>query len=91
MAKFYYEETVDVEIDEDEIIDWLEDHGYVVTKEPEAKKGCCQTANQAKAREIADFLAECNKYILRETLTAYLGIPYFTDEDTIINELGKRL
>lgn len=95
-----FDTEVSVEIDEDEIIEWLEDNGYTVIADDAANakedlrgkskwKNLGDSCNDAA---IAVELVKANsKDGLREFLTHYLNIPYLTDKDTIIKAISDAL
>ena len=89
---------VEVEIDEDEMIEYLEESGYTIVS-----GDCVEVKDLMKAKsknlgDAADDAAIAVKMVkdhrndgLREFLTQYLNLPYLTDKETIIKALAEAM
>ena len=93
-----FDTEVNVEIDEDEIIEWLEDNGYTVIADDCVEVKDLMKVKSKNLGEKADdatvaveLLKEHGRDGLREFLTYYLNIPYLTDKDTIIKAIADAL
>lgn len=91
------------DIDEDDLVEYLEDHGYLVEKEPslwddsdddsDDDSGIViDTGYNGQAKSVVRYInANGEETLLKEVLYEFLGMGHFNDVDTLCEELKKRL
>lgn len=91
------------DIDEDDLVEYLEDHGYLVEKEPffdadsdsddDSDSGIViDTGYNGQAKSVVRYINNNGEEtLLKEVLYEYLGMGHFNDVDTLCEELKKRL
>jgi|GEM_PF-1140616 hypothetical protein len=100
--------TVEVPIDlddinEDDLVKYLEDRGYLVEKEPslcddsdddgdDDSGFVIDTGYNGQAKSVVRYINDNGEdTLLKEVLYEYLGMGHFNDVDTLCEELKKRL
>lgn len=83
------------DIDEDDLVEYLEDHGYLVEKEDlssDDSNSAIETGYNGKAKSVVRYIYNNGEEtLLKEVLYEYLGMGHFNDVDTLCEELKKRL
>lgn len=91
------------DIDEDDLVEYLEDRGYLVEKEPsfdadadsddDSDSGIViDTGYNGQAKNVVRYINDNGEEtLLKEVLYEYLGMGHFNDVDTLCEELKKRL
>lgn len=91
------------DIDEDDLVEYLEDRGYLVEKEPfldadsdsddDSDSGIViDTGYNGQAKSVVRYINDNGEEtLLKEVLYEYLGMGHFNDVDTLCEELKKRL
>lgn len=91
------------DIDEDDLLEYLEDRGFLVEKEPfldadsdsddDSDSGIViDTGYNGQAKSVVRYINDNGEdTLLKEVLYEYLGMGHFNDVDTLCEELKKRL
>lgn len=91
------------DIDEDDLVEYLEDRGYLVEKEPfldadadsddDSDSGIViDTGYNGQAKSVVRYINDNGEEtLLKEILYEFLGMGHFNDVDTLCEELKKRL
>lgn len=83
------------DIDEDDLVEYLEDRGYFVEKETlssDDSNSAIDTGYNSQAKSVVRYINNNGEdTLLKEVLYEYLGVGHFNDVDTLCEELKKRL
>jgi len=91
------------DIDEDDLVEYLEDRGYLVEKEPffdadsdsddDSDSGIViDTGYNGQAKSVVRYINDNGEEtLLKEVIYEFLGMGHFNDVDTLCEELKKRL
>lgn len=81
------------DIDEDDLVQYLEDRGYLVEKEDlSSDDSAIDTGYNGQAKSVVRYINDNGEEtLLKEVLYEYLGMGHFNDVDTLCEELKKRL
>lgn len=89
------------DIDEDDLVEYLEDRGYLVEKEPfldadsddDSDSGIViDTGYNGQAKSVVRYINDNGEEtLLKEILYEFLGMGHFNDVGTLCEELKKRL
>lgn len=91
------------DIDEDDLVEYLEDRGYLVEKYPfldadadsddDSDSGIViDTGYNGQAKSVVRYINDNGEEtLLKEILYEFLGMGHFNDVDTLCEELKKRL
>lgn len=104
MVNRIVEVSIDLDdIDEDDLVEYLEDRGYLVEKElffdadsdsdDDSDSGIViDTGYNGQAKSVVRYINDNGEEtLLKEVLYEYLGMGHFNDVDTLCEELKKRL
>ena len=83
------------DIDEDDLVEYLEDRGYLVEKKDlssdDSNSALIQGYN-GQAKSVVRFINDNGEEtLLKEVIYEFLGMGHFNDVDTLCEELKKRL
>lgn len=83
------------DIDEDDLVEYLEDRGYLVEKEDLSSNyadSAIETGYNGQAKSVVRYINDnSEETLLKEVLYEFLGMGHFNDVDTLCEELKKRL
>lgn len=83
------------DIDEDDLVEYLEDRGYLVEKEDlssDDSNSAIDAGYNGQAKSVVRYINDNGEEtLLKEVLYEYLGMGHFNDVDTLCEELKKRL
>lgn len=83
------------DIDEYDLVEYLEDRGYLVEKEnlsSDDSNSAIDTGYNGQAKSVVIYINDNGEETLfKEVLYEYLGMGHFNDVDTLCEELKKRL
>ena len=83
------------DIDEDDLVEYLEDRGYLVEKEDLSNNdgnSAIETGYNGQAKSVVRYINDNGEEtLLKEVLYEFLGMAHFNDVDTLCAELKKRL
>jgi hypothetical protein len=83
------------DIDEVDLVEYLEDRGYLVEKEDLSSddgNSAIDTGYNGKAKSVVRYINDNGEEtLLKEVLYEFLGMGHFNDVDTLCEELKKRL
>lgn len=83
------------DIDEDDLVQYLEDRGYLVEKEnlsSDDSNSAIDTGYNGQAKSVVRYINDNGEEtLLKEILYEFLGMGHFNDVDTLCEELKKRL
>lgn len=90
------EVSIDLDdIDEDDLVQYLEDRGYLVEKDDlssDDSNSAIDTGYNGQAKSVVKYINDNGEdTLLKEVLYEYLGMGHFNDVDTLCEELKKRL
>lgn len=79
------------DINEDDLVEYLEDRGYLVEKE-DLSSDDSDTGYNGQAKSVVRYINDNGEEtLLKEVLYEYLGMGHFNDVDTLCEELKKKL
>lgn len=82
-------------IDEDDLVEYLEDRGYLVEKKDlssDDSNSAIDTGYNGQAKSVVRFINDNGEEtLLKEVIYEFLGMGHFNDVDTLCEELKKRL
>lgn len=83
------------DIDEDDLVEYLEDCGYLVEKKDlssDDSNSAIDTGYNGQAKSVVRFINDNGEEtLLKEVIYEFLGMGHFNDVDTLCEELKKRL
>lgn len=83
------------DINEDDLVEYLEDRGYLVEKEDLSSDdidSAIDTGYNGQAKSVVRYINDNGEEtLLKEVLYEYLGMGHFNDVDTLCEELKKKL
>lgn len=83
------------DIDEDVLVEYLEDRGYLVEKKDlssDDSNSAIDTGYNGQAKSVVRFINDNGEEtLLKEVIYEFLGMGHFNDVDTLCEELKKRL
>lgn len=83
------------DIDEDALVEYLEDRGYLVEKKDlssDDSNSAIDTGYNGQAKSVVRFINDNGEEtLLKEVIYEFLGMGHFNDVDTLCEELKKRL
>ena len=83
------------DIDEDYLVEYLEDRGYLVEEEDLSSNdynSAIETGYNGQAKSIVRYINNNGEEtLLKEVIYEFLGMGHFNDVDTLCEELKKRL
>ena len=83
------------DIDEDDLVEYLEDRGYLVEKEylsSDDGNSAIDTGYNGQAKSVVRYINDNGEEtLLKEVIYEFLGMGHFNDVDTLCEELQKRL
>lgn len=83
------------DIDEDALVEYLEDRGYLVEKEDlssDDDNSAIDTGYNGQAKSVVRYINDNGEEtLLKEVIYEFLGMGHFNDVDTLCEELKKRL
>lgn len=83
------------DIDEDDLVEYLEDRGYLVEKEylsSDDGNSAIDTGYNGQAKSVVRYINDNGEEtLLKEVIYEFLGMGHFNDVDTLCEELKKRL
>lgn len=83
------------DINEDDLVEYLEDRGYLVEKEDlssDDSDSAIDTGYNGYAKSVVRYINDNGEEtLLKEVLYEYLGMGHFNDVDTLCEELKKKL
>ena len=81
------------DIDEDDLVQYLEDRGYLVEKDYlSSDDSAIDTGYNGQAKSVVRYINDNGEEtLLKEVLYEYLGMGHFNDVDTLCEELKKKL
>lgn len=83
------------DIDEDDLVEYLEDRGYLVKKKDlssDDSNSAIDTGYNGQAKSVVRFINDNGEEtLLKEVIYEFLGMGHFNDVDTLCEELKKRL
>lgn len=83
------------DIDEDDLVEYLEDRGYLVEKEDLSSydgNSAIDTGYNGQAKSVVRYINDNGEEtLLKEVIYEFLGMGHFNDVDTLCEELKKRL
>ena len=83
------------DIDEDDLVEYLEDRGYLVEKEDLSSddgNSAIDAGYNGQAKSVVRYINDNGEEtLLKEVLYEFLGMGHFNDVDTLCEELKKRL
>lgn len=83
------------DIDEDDLVEYLEDRGYLVEKKDlssDDSNSAIDTGYNGQAKSVVRFINDNGEEtLLKEVIYEFLGMGHFNDVDTLCEELKKRL
>lgn len=83
------------DIDEDDLVQYLEDRGYLVEKgnlSSDDSNSAIDTGYNGQAKSVVRYINDNGEEtLLKEILYEFLGMGHFNDVDTLCEELKKRL
>ena len=83
------------DIDEDDLVEYLEDRGYLVEKEDLSSDDgniAIDTGYNGQAKSVVRYINDNGEEtLLKEVIYEFLGMGHFNDVDTLCEELKKRL
>ena len=83
------------DINEDDLVEYLEDRGYLVEKEDlssDDSNSAIDTGYNGQAKSVVRYINDNGEEtLLKEVLYEYLGMDHFNDVETLCEELKKRL
>lgn len=83
------------DIDEDALVEYLEDRGYLVEKEDFSSddgNSTIETGYNGQAKSVVRYINDNGEEtLLKEVIYEFLGMGHFNDVDTLCEELKKRL
>lgn len=96
MVNRIVEVPVDLDdIDEDDLVEYLEDRGYLVEKKDlssDDSNSAIDTGYNGQAKSVVRFINDNGEEtLLKEVIYKFLGMGHFNDVDTLCEELKKRL
>lgn len=83
------------DIDEDDLVEYLENRGYLVEKEDLSSNdadSAIDTGYNGQAKSVVRYINNNGEEtLLKEVIYEFLGMGHFNDVDTLCEELKKRL
>lgn len=83
------------DIDEYDLVEYLEDRGYLVEKEnlsSDDGNSTIDTGYNGQAKSVVRYINDNGEEtLLKEVIYEFLGMGHFNDVDTLCEELKKRL
>lgn len=83
------------DIDEDDLVEYLEDRGYLVEKDnlsSDDSDSAIDTGYNGQAKSVVRYINDNGEEtLLKEVIYEFLGMGHFNDVDTLCEELKKRL